>query len=129
MLKIVDEDRRQQVGQEGIAVAQQLVDALLVQERQFPAPGVAGDRPDERSGKRTVALGLLQQQAAHGVEVGERTAIGQLARGIDRFQAAVGCLLQIAERIELLPSGSPVAAIGAAMVGAGLPAKEIMSHG
>lgn len=37
--------------------------------------------------------------------------------------------LRLDERIELLPSGSPVAAIGAAMVGAGAPAKEIMSHG
>jgi len=37
--------------------------------------------------------------------------------------------LRLDERIELLPSGSPVAAIGAAMVGAENPAKETVSHG
>ncbi|WP_164233177.1 ROK family protein [Microbacterium hydrocarbonoxydans] len=37
--------------------------------------------------------------------------------------------LHLDERIELLPAGSPAAAFGAAMVGASIPSKEIVSHG
>lgn len=37
--------------------------------------------------------------------------------------------LQLDERIELLPSGSPAAALGAALVGAPVPEEEIVPHG
>lgn len=37
--------------------------------------------------------------------------------------------LQLDERIELLPAGSPAAAFGAAVVGATTPSKETVSHG
>ncbi len=37
--------------------------------------------------------------------------------------------LRLDERIELLPAGSPAAAFGAALVGASVPSKEIVSHG
>ncbi|MES2867884.1 MAG: ROK family protein, partial [Actinomycetota bacterium] len=37
--------------------------------------------------------------------------------------------LHLDERIELLPSGSPAAALGAALVGAHTPQKEIAAHG
>lgn len=37
--------------------------------------------------------------------------------------------LHLDERIELLPAGSPAAAFGAALVGASVPSKEIVSHG
>lgn len=37
--------------------------------------------------------------------------------------------LRLDERIELLPAGSPAAALGAALVGASIPEKEIVPHG
>lgn len=37
--------------------------------------------------------------------------------------------LHLDERIEMLPAGSPAAAFGAALVGASVPSKEIVSHG
>jgi len=37
--------------------------------------------------------------------------------------------LRLDERIEMLPAGSPAAAFGAALVGAPVPTKEIVSHG
>ena len=37
--------------------------------------------------------------------------------------------LHLDERIELLPAGSPAAAFGAALVGASVPSKEIVTHG
>jgi predicted NBD/HSP70 family sugar kinase len=37
--------------------------------------------------------------------------------------------LHLDERIDLLPAGSPAAAFGAALIGASVPSKEIVSHG
>ena len=37
--------------------------------------------------------------------------------------------LQLADRIDLLPAGSPAAAFGAALVGATTPTKETIAHG
>lgn len=72
----------------------------------------------------TVVIGGGLTALGERLRDGIRTALIADAAGSSFLRS-----LHLDERIELLPAGSPAAALGAALVGAHVPAKEIAVHG
>jgi predicted NBD/HSP70 family sugar kinase len=62
--------------------------------------------------------------------LGERL-IGDVRRTLHASASASAFLrsLHLDQRVDLLPPGSPAAALGAALIGAGLDAQEVLPHG
>ena len=106
----------------------------------------AADAGDERAGElrsdlfhgaaaavRALVLSADVERVIIGgglTSLGDRLLTGvRAALGAEAAASPFMRSLHLDDRIELLPAGSPAAAFGAAIVGATIPSKEIVSHG
>jgi len=119
-------------GREGALPVRDIVDAAEAGD-----PDAAALRDDLfRGAAAAVRVLVLSADVERVVIGGGLTALGdRLERGIRSAlrdgaeSSAFMRSLHLDERIELLAAGSPAAALGAALVGASAPSKEIVSHG